>query len=155
MSAAKIIAQAPSIWAFGIAASDFKLPTLLHARVQMTGGAPVLVFGRDTTGGVAGIPTGTAGTTVDTTVVLAGAGLFDFTFNQCRGFALGTFHYIYLPNATGTDKFDAVLDKTTTFTNTNGTLGKLRVVTNSFAAAAAATPPNGSEFHFSIMADLG
>lgn len=146
MSAPKIVAQSASIQAFGLASQDFKLPTTLHVRVQMTGGAPVLVFGRDTT-------TGEGGTTIDTTVALAGAGLFDFTFNACRGFANGTLSYAYKPNASGTDKFDAVIDKSTT--NTNGTTGKLRLVTNSVASAAAATPPNGSEFSFSIVADLG
>lgn len=146
MSVPKIVAQAPLMNLVGLASTDMRLPVTLHVRVQMTAGAPVLVFGRDAT-------TGEAGTTVDTTVVLTGAGLFDFVFNGCRGFALGTFNYAYKPNASGTDKFDAVLDKSTT--NTNGTTGKLRVVTNSVAAAAAATPTNGSEFHFSIMADLG
>lgn len=146
MSVPKIIAQSPSIQAFGLASGDFKLPTLLHVRVQMTAGAPVLVFGRD-------LVTGEGGTTIDTTVVLTGAGLFDFTFNPCRGFANGTLNFSYKPNASGTDRFEVAIDKSTT--NTNGTTGKLRLVTNSFASAAAATPPNGSEFSFSIVADLG
>lgn len=146
MSAAKIISQGATQQIIGLPATDFRLPTLLHVRVQMTGGAPVIVSTRDAT-------TGAAPTTVDTTVVLTGPGLFDFTVNGCRGFALGTFNYVYVPNAAGTDKFDAVIDKSTTLSN--GTTGKLRVVTNSALAIAAATPTNGSEFHFSIMADLG
>lgn len=147
MSSAKIVAQGNPQQVIGLSTTELRLPVLLHVRAQVgAAGALTLVFGRDTT-------TGHAGTTVDTTVAQSGNGIYDFQFNPCRGFVLGSFVFAYLPAVTGADKFEAVVDRSTT--NTNGTTGKLRIVTNTIGAAGNANPTQNSEFHFSLWADLG
>lgn len=137
----------------------WKLPTLVHVRATIAGGAGVATT--QTTEGAQGEPATTSGWTL----VRSAAGIYDLLFPSVRRWAPGTLHSTTKTVATNgtfatTDLRPVVIDRSATNTVPRGiaatpSIGRIRLGFFTNAGAIPAELADNLELNLSLWVDLG
>jgi hypothetical protein len=152
MSAAKVIAQGVPTQIVSIPGVN-RLPTYVHARATIGGGAGVATMVADNDATV-----GYAGTTPGITITRVSAGIYDLVVDPCRSIAIGSFTANLLPGTNGLAvaaelRGPGILDRTAA--NTSAKLGKLRFGFPTNAGGVPIELVDNTEIHIFFLADFG